>query len=107
MTQILVTDSPKTFNAMTSKIDGNKITVIKTTSARLPGKNYPPGSKFDVIKGEEVTLSVADNCKFSAALSNGLKSPAFSQKDLRVRITVDDEYNVIQITCLDSTPKKE
>jgi hypothetical protein len=92
------------FGASITKVDGNKVTFHKT--------------KFDkdakkVVKGDEMTLTVAKDVKINKgktmkgktevgeALENGLKNEAFtkiSEKGLNVRITTsDDNKSITQI----------
>ena len=102
VTEIRVMGDPNKFGATIKKIDGNKITVVKMGFG-------PP--KADAPKGEEVTLTVADNCKFlsskfneetkkvdSTPLEGGLKNEALTKENARVRITVDNDNKVTEIS---------
>ena len=94
---------PNKFGATIKKIDGNKITVVKGFGFGKP--------KVDAPKGKEVILTVADNCKFvsikynketkkveTTDLTGGLKNEALTKENVRVRITVDNNNNVTEIS---------
>ena len=122
--------NPNKFGGTISKIDGSKLTVIKTpfsimcsvvtdadkvTEVRvMGGGGFGGGFGFKgkgKAKGEEVTLTVANSCKFvsrkydpdakemkTTTLADGLKNEAFQKQNVRVQLTVDNNNNVTEIS---------